>query len=55
MIGKITYYPNNLLGDGSYGTKVFKLVLLLLLLVFVQISYLEFALIHSHTKWHEII
>ena len=50
---KITYYPSKELGNGSYWTKVFKLVLLLLLLlllVFVQIPYLEFALIHSHSS-----
>ena len=52
-VGKITYNREELLGSGSDGTRVYKLVLLLLLIVFVYISYLEFALIHFHSKWHE--
>ena len=54
-IGKITYNRKEKLGSGSHGTMVYKLVLLLLLLliVFVYVSYLEFALIHFHSKWHE--
>ena len=54
-IGKITYNRKKSLGSGSQGTMVYKLVLLLMLLliIFVYISYLEFALIHIHSKWHE--
>ena len=53
MVMKITYNHKELLGSGSHGTMVYKLVLLLLLIVFVYISYLEFALTHFHSKWHE--
>ena len=51
-IGKITYNRKGQLGSGSHGTKVYKLVLLLLLLLIIFI-YVEFALIHFHSKWHE--
>ena len=53
VVTKITYNREELLGSGSHGTMVYKLVLLLLLIVFVYVSYLEFALIHFHSKWHE--